>query len=108
VSDNLVKDHLEEIGVISPDHYVDYVILSGDQWEIYRSSDDTITYVRFELTGKLGYAFCAKVVVKRLTIDFEPFYHVKSYGNEVRKEWECESTIKDQLVSNAISIVQPY
>lgn len=108
MSNNLVKDHLEEIGVISPDQYFDYVMLNEDRWDIYKLSDDTLVYVRYELTGKIGYAFCAKVTIKRLSIDFDGFYHVKSYGNEVQEEWKCEQLIKDQLVSNAISIIEPY
>ena len=108
MSDNLVKDYLEEIGVISPDQYLDYVMLNGDQWDIYQLSDNILTYVRYELTGKIGYAFCAEITCTRLAIDFESCYYVKSYGNEVKEEWKCEQIIKDQLVTNAIVIIKPY
>ena len=108
MSDNLVRDYLEEIKVISPEQYLDILMLDGDEWEIYRSSDESMTYVRFELTGKLGYAFCANVVVKKLSINFSSFYYVKSYGNEIKNDWECEQLLRDRLTSNAVSTIQPY
>ena len=108
MSDNLVKDYLEEIGLISQDQYIDYSMLNGDKWEIYQLSDDTLLYVKFELTGKLGYSFCAKITCKKMTSSFESFYYVKSYGNEDREPWECERIVKDTLMSNAISRLKPY
>lgn len=108
MSDNLIKDHLEELKVISPEQFVDFVMLGGEKWDIYKKSDDILTYVRYELTGKLGYAFCAEITCKRMTINFESFYYVKSYGNEVKEAWECEQSVKDYLVCNAISVLKPY
>jgi len=52
VSDNLVQDYLEEIKVISPDQFLDDAIIRSDDWKIYRISDDTLTYVRYELYVK--------------------------------------------------------
>lgn len=108
MAENLVRKYLEEIKLISSDHLLDSILIDDEEWEIYKVSDDTLLYVLFELTGKLGYAFCARITCKRMTNSFESFYHVKSYGNEVREDWECEQSIKDRLMSNAILILKPY
>lgn len=108
LSDNLVKEHLEELKVISSEQFIDYVMIDGDKWEMYRTSDDTIVYIRFELTGKIGYAFCARITCKKMHSSFKAFYHVKSYGNETKNEWECEQSTKDSLMCNAIAILKPY
>jgi len=107
VSDNLVQDYLEEIKVISPDQFLDDAIIRSDDWKIYRISDDTLTYVRYELTGKLGYAFCVTVICKRLTIDVEATYYAKSYGNVVKEHWDIDHSVGDAIISNAISIIKP-
>jgi len=108
VSDNLVKDYLEEIGVALPAQHIDNAEICDDEWEIYEISKDTLTYVRYELTGKIGYAFCTTITCKRLTIDLDSFYHVVSYGNRIKEEWECDQSIKDALVSNAIDRINPF
>lgn len=108
MSDNLVKDYLEKIGVAPSDKYIGDAVILGDEWEIYKIFNDTITYIRYELTGKIGYAFYVIIVCKKLTINLESFYYVVSYNNEVKKEWDCEQNIKDALVSNAIGIIQPF
>ena len=108
MSDNLVKEHLEEIGVISQDQYIDYVMIDGDKWEIYRLFEDTLLYIKFELTGKIGYAFCAKVTCKRMRSSFEAFYHIKNYSRETREPWQCDQNLKDSLLSHAISFLKPY
>jgi len=108
VSDNLVKDYLEEQKIISPEQYLDYAMIDGDRWEIYKISDDTLFYVRYELIGKIGYAFCAKIVCKRMTSSFNSLYYVKSYGNEVKDNWECDKNVKDSLMSHAITLLKPY
>ncbi len=108
MSENLVKEHLEELKLISLDQFLDSIFIHGDEWEIYKISDDTLLYVLFELTGKLGYAFCVRITCKKMTNNFESFYHVKSYGNEVRENWECEREVGDCLMASAISILKPY
>jgi len=108
LSENLVKEHLEELKLISSDQFLDSIFIDDDEWEIYQIPDDTLLYVRFELTGKIGYAFCVRITCKRMTNNFESFYHVKSYGNEIKEDWKCEQNIKDRLMSNAISILKPY
>ncbi len=108
MSDNLVKDYLEEISVVHPDQYINSYIICEDEWEVYRISEDTVTYVKYELTGKIGYAFCVTIICKRLTVNLKAFYYVKSYGNEVKEEWDCEQSVKDALISNSIGIVKPF
>ena len=64
MSDNLIKEYLEEIELIPSDKYFDYATIAGERWVIYKMSDNTLIYVRYELTGKLGYAFFAKTTPK--------------------------------------------
>jgi len=33
---------------------------------------------------------------------------VKSYGNEVKDNWECDKNVKDSLMSHAITLLKPY
>lgn len=108
MSDNLVKDYLEEEGIAIPGQHINNAVICEKEWEIYKISEDTLTYIRYELTGKIGYAFCVTITCKRLTIDLESFYYVKSYGNEIKEEWECDQSVKDALVSNAIAIINPF
>ena len=105
MSDNLVKDYLEEIEIINPDQFFDYVIFD-DRWDIYKLSDEVLFYVKYELVGKIGYAFCAKVTCRRMTNDFESFFYAVNHNGSVREEWDCDD--RDKLCSNAISILKPY
>ena len=105
---NLVKDHLEEMGVISPDQYEDYSMIVGDKWEIYKISDVTSIYIKFELTGKIGYAFCAKITCGHMVFDFESSYYFKSYTNDIKEEWDCDQSVKDALLCNAVERMRPY
>jgi hypothetical protein len=108
MSNNLVRDYLEELCLISSQQFMNNLYIDGDEWEIYKLSDDTLLYVRFELAGKIGYAFCVKIICRKMTNNFESFYYVKSYGNEVKEKWDCDQLTKDRLMGNAIEILQPY
>ena len=108
MKDNLVKDYLEEIGFISPDQYEDYSIIIGEKWEIYRISNNTFIYIRFELTGKIGYAFCVKITCGPMLFESESSYYFKSYTNDKKEEWDCEQDIKNALLCNAVERIQPY
>ena len=108
---NLVKKHLEGLNLISPDQFVDTIFIDDDKydkWEVYRISDDALFFVYFELTGNIGYAFCVKIKCKKMSYDFEAFYHVKSHSNEIKEDWDCGQDISDRLMAIAIAILKPY
>ena len=108
MSDNLVKKHLEELKLFSPEQLLYSISIDEDDWEIYKVADDILFYVRYELTGNLGYAFCAQITCKKNTYNCDTFYHVKSHGNEIKEEWDCGQRIRDKLMSITVSILKPY
>jgi len=108
MSDNLVKDYLEQIEVIKPDQFLDYCMIDYDRWDIYKSSDDTLIYVKYELTGKIGYAFYSRITCKGMDIKKEFLYYVVNYGAEIKENWECDESTKDIFVSKTISILRPH
>lgn len=109
MSENIVKDYLEELGIISQEQYLDSLFILDDEWEIYRISDDTLFYVYFELSfGGVGYAFCIQITCEKMTWNFESFYYMKTHDNEVKDVWDTDQEVKNLLMSNAMAVLKPF
>ena len=108
MSDNLVQDYLEELGLASDDRYIDSIFILDKEWKIYRLSDDRIFFVYYELTGKIGYAWCAEVTCKHMSWDIDPYSQMVSYSNKVKEHWDIDENTFNQFMSIAISILKPF
>ncbi len=107
---NLVKEYLEELGIINSDQLFYNAIYEDVEWDAYKLSDDEMLYVTYELTPDgIGSAFCAKIKCTKLTYNIESKHYTKSFTNRTINEWDgISDTLRDKMLSDAIRDLETY
>ena len=107
---NLVKDYLLEQKIINSDNFLYGFYYDEMNWDVYKEKDDTILYVSYELTEYgIGYAFCVRIICKKLTYDMGFTFYSKSFTNSTTKEWDGASdSLKDKLLCNTMEVLKTY
>jgi len=103
--ENLVKQYLEEIGLINLENFVDYGFFDNKEWEIYKLKDNTFLYINYEILDDMGigFAYCCEISCSSLKYNIKSFLYSKSFNSVKKGEWNnFNQELSDKILSNAM------